>query len=197
MRIGGRVLIHCAGRLRAALPSHCGTGDEQPPASVPTIDYADPPFLAIWRDDEGNAFFSKSPFLRAAFWEDGRAVFARDENPWGHDLLAGTIAPYRVARLKHALLESGVFDLAGNCYLGPDLPTDCIRVKVGEHEQTLYWWEGYMPWMDTPGRLEFARCWKAVNQLALVACPDQVNAVDATFQRPPRSWYLRKAIQSK
>lgn len=191
MRIGSRVLVHGVVLLSAALSLHGGTGDEQLPAATPVIDYADPPFLAIWRDDGGLAPFSKAPFLRVALWDDGRVVFARDETTWGHELLAGTIAPYRVARLKQALRESGVFDLAGFRYLGVDLPTDCIRVKVGEREQMLYWCEGLLSWMDTPEHLEFVRCWKAVNQLALVACPDQFIAVDETFRRPPRSWYLK------
>jgi len=167
------------------------------PFRIPT-DGSDRPFLAIWRNNEGRVRESKAPYLRVAIWDDGRVVFAKDPSKWSHDLLQGRIAAYRVERLKKALLETGVFELKGNAYLGPDAPTDCITIELGEKKQMLYWWENQMSWMqDKPHRLEFVRCWKAANALALVACPDQFEIVSERFKRPPESWYLKKAIQSE
>ena len=157
----------------------------------------DRPFLAIWRDDDGFVSKSDAPYLRVAIWDDGRVLFAKDADKWGHALLRGQIAAYRVALLKKALIGTGVFDLKGHCYLGPDMPTDCIMIAIGETEQMLYWVEGQMTWMNSkPHRMEFARCWKAVNDLCLVACPDEFEPEHERFFQPPKSWYLKKAIQS-
>jgi hypothetical protein len=158
----------------------------------------DRPFLAIWRRDDGFVSKSEAPYLRLAIWDDGRVLFAEDPDKWGHELLRGKIAAYRVVRLKQALIDTGVFDLKGHCYLGPDLPTDCIMIAIAEKKQMLYWVEGMMTWVESkPHRVEFVKCWKAVNNLGLVACPDDFEPAGERFRQAPKSWYLKKAIQSE
>ena len=133
-----------------------------------------------------------------AIWDDGRVVFAKNPEKWGHELLHGRIAPYRVERLKKALVETGMFDLKGFCYLGPDMPTDCVMVDLGDKQQMLYWVEGQIAWMEgKPHRMDFVRSWKMVNALAAVACPDQFESVSDQFENVPESWYLKRAIQSE
>ena len=89
----------------------------------------------------------------------------------------GNLSAARVARLKAALADTGVFDLEGTCYLVPDAPVDCLLVDLGgEKRQILYWDEvetlGYGINIDPkPHHLDFKRCWKAVNHLALVRAP--------------------------
>jgi hypothetical protein len=179
-----------------ALWACASPGANRPAVASPQA--ADRPFLAIWRDSDGYVRESQAPYLRVAIWADGRVLFAPDASKWKHDLVRGRIAPYRIERLKRALRESGVFELKGHCYLGPDLPTDCIAIDLGEQKQMLYWYEGQTAWMQgKPHRMEFIRCWNAVNHLALVACPDQFEPVSDRFPRPPDSWYLKKAIQSE
>ena len=156
------------------------------------------PLLAIWRDSDGYRSGNAAPYLRVAIWEDGRVLFAKDTKKWGHELFEGRIAAYRVDRLKEALAGGDVFNLKGHCYLGPDMPVDCIMIDLGEKKQMLYWVEGQMSWMESkPHRLKFAECWKTVNDLAIVACPDKYEAASEPFQKPPRSWYLKKMIQSE
>lgn len=167
------------------------------PFQIPLAD-SDRPFLAIWRDNDGYVLKSQAPYLRVAIWDDGRVAFAKDPTKWSHDLVHGRIAPYRVERLKKALLETGVFELKGYCYLGPDMPTDCVMVNLGEKKQMLYWVEGQTAWMESkPHRMDFVRSWKAVNALALVACPDQFESVGEPFKGPAKSWRLKRAIQSE
>lgn len=162
----------------------------------------DRPFLALWRKHDGERANSQAPYLRFAIWEDGRVLFAKDPGKWGHEMRRGTIAAYRVALLKKALAETGAADLKGTCYLVPDAPCDCLMIALGDKKQMLYWDEvetaGYgINISPKPHHLEFKRCWKAVNNLALVACPDQFEAVNERFQKPPDSWYLKHAIQSE
>jgi hypothetical protein len=145
---------------------------------------------------------SEAPFLRFAVWPDGRAVFAKDPAKWGHELQRGNLSAARVARLKAALAYTGVFDLKGTCYLVPDAPVDCLLVDLGgEKRQILYWDEvetlGYGINIDPkPHHLDFKRCWKAVNHLALVALPDDGEAVKERIQ-VPKSWYIKWAVQSE
>ena len=75
------------------------------------------PFLAVWRQNDGKCVGSETPCLRFAMWTDGRVLYASDPGKWGHDLRRGKISATRVARIKAALAESGVFDLQGTCYL--------------------------------------------------------------------------------
>jgi hypothetical protein len=144
---------------------------------------------------------SEAPYLRVAIWDDGRVLFAKDPARWGHELQEGRIAAYRVAQLKKALPETGVFDLKGTGYLVPDAPEYCLMVDLAEKKQMLYWDEVDMPGYGInvnpkPHHVEFKKCWKAVNNLALVACPDQFEAVKERF-KVPASWRLRTAIQSE
>jgi hypothetical protein len=63
--------------------------------------------------------------------------------------------------------------------------------------QMLYWVEGMVSWMEKPHRRDFVRSWTAVNDLAAWACPDQFEAAQERFKKPPRSWYLKEMIQSE
>jgi hypothetical protein len=158
------------------------------------------PLIAIWRQDEGLAS-SEAPYLRVAIWNDGTVLFAKDPTKWSHELQRGKIAQYRIAQLKKALLDSGVFELKGTSYLVPDAPFDCVMVDLGTKKQMLYWDEVESPNYGininpTPQHIDFKKCWKTVNHLALIACPDQFELEKTRFKGPPRSWYIMEAIQS-
>ncbi|MBN2578469.1 MAG: hypothetical protein JXB10_05710 [Pirellulales bacterium] len=145
---------------------------------------------------------SSAPYLRVAIWEDGRALFAKDPAKWGHSLREGRIAPYRIALLKKALLSTGVFDLKGTTYLVPDAPAYCITVNIGNKKRTLSWDESESPNYGIninpqPQHLAFKRCWKMLNLIALVACPDQFHDSHERFSEVPQSWYANRAIQSE
>jgi hypothetical protein len=159
------------------------------------------PLLALWRQYDGMYDRSEAPYLRFAIWNDGRVLYAKNPDKWGHDLLRGKISPTRVARLKTALAATGVFDLKGTCYLVPDAPKDCLMVDLGDKQQMLCWDEVEAPnyginYSPEPQHLEFKRCWKVINYLALVALPDEGETVTKRFQ-VPESWYLKRAVQSE
>ena len=161
----------------------------------------DRPFLAIWRDIDG-FLRSDAPYLRVAIWSDGRIVFAKDPKKWGHELLEGRIDAVRVAELKKALEGTGVFELKGNCYLVPDAPVDCVMLDLGAKQQMLYWDEvesaNYgINIFPKAHHLKFKSCWKEVNKLALGAIPRQSQPHTQRFSRPPKSWRLKRAIQSE
>jgi hypothetical protein len=158
----------------------------------------DRPFFALWKSDGGEG---GATALRFAFWNDGRVVFAKDPSKWGSGLQQGRVAAYRIERLKQAISASDVFTLKGNCYLVPDAGVDCLMVEIGDKKQMLYWDEidlsGHgININPKPHHLEFKRCWKLLNSLGVVACPDQFEASKQKFE-PARSWYLKPAIQSE
>jgi hypothetical protein len=164
-------------------------------------DGAERPFLALWRRHDGRTRHSEAPYLRFAIWADGRVMYARNPDKWGHELQRGKISISRVARLKAALADNGIFDLKGTCYLVFDAPVDCLIVDLGDKKQMLYWDEREGPNYGInvnpkPHHLEFKRCWKAVNHLGLVALPDEGEPVKERIQ-VPESWYLKRAIQSE
>jgi hypothetical protein len=161
----------------------------------------DRPFLALWRQSDGHDARSEAPYLRFAVWSDGRVLYAKDPATWGHELRRGKLSAARVARLKAALADSGIFDLKGTTYLVPDAPIDCLMVDLGNKKQMLYWDEveaaNYGINIDPkPHHLEFKRSWKAVNHLGLVTLPDEGEAVKERFQ-VPQSWKLKRAVQSE
>jgi hypothetical protein len=157
--------------------------------------------IAVWCDYAGMKK-SEAPFLRVAIWEDGQVIFAKDPEKWGHSLQEGKIAPYRIKLLKKALSDTGVFELKKNAYLVPDAPTYCITLSMGDKKRTLYWDE-----LEDPGygininlksqHIEFKKCWTALNNLALVACPDKFAESKEKFSDSPKSWYVEQSIQSK
>jgi hypothetical protein len=159
------------------------------------------PLIAVWCDSEGLTT-QHGPYLRVAIWEDGRAICAKDPEKWGSALQEGRIAPYRIRLLKKALLDTGVAELKGHCYLVPDAPVHCVTVSVGGKRRTLYWDEREGPNYGIninpkPQHIAFKRCWKALNNLALVACPDTFTESKEKFSRPPKSWYTEPTIQSE
>jgi hypothetical protein len=156
----------------------------------------DHPFFALWHDSGRGA-----PALRFAFWNDGRVVFAKDPKRWDGELQRGRVASYRIDRLKQAISASDIFSLKGNCYLLPDGGVDCLIAQIGDKKQMLYWDEVESPNYGInvdpkPQHLEFMRCWKHLNSLGLVACPDQCEAMPEKFAAG-RSWYFKDAIQSE
>ncbi len=94
--------------------------------------------LALWRSTEHRPG-SEAPYLRFAIWEDGRVLYANDPSNWGHDLLHGTVSVACVQRIKSALVDTGVFSLAGTCYLVPSAPIDCVMIDLGDKQQMLHW----------------------------------------------------------
>ena len=160
----------------------------------------DRPIVAVWRQFDGSGVGS-APYLRFAVWADGRVLFATDPSKWGHQLRRGKVSETRVARLKAALSDTGIFELEGTCYLVPSAPTDCLMVDLDGKQQMLYWDEVETPNYGIninpkPHHLQFKRCWKIVNHLGLVALPDEGEAVEKRIQIP-ESWYLKRAVQSK
>jgi hypothetical protein len=165
---------------------------------------ADRPFFAVWSDHTNTPTrlgTYRGPYLRFAFWENGRVVFAKTSERADQPLRRGKIAADRVARLKQALLESGVFELKGTCYLVVDGGCVNMMVDLGDHKQMLYWDE--VKTMNygininpKPHHLDFMRCWEALNSLGLAACPDQSETVAETV-RPQPSWSFKPAIQSE
>jgi hypothetical protein len=159
------------------------------------------PLIAVWCAHEGMKV-SDAPYLRVAIWEDGQAIFAKDPEKWEHSLQEGKISPHRIKLLKKALSETGVFELKGNCYLVPDAPTYCITISIGDKKRTLYWDERESPNYGIninpkTQHIEFKKCWKAVNNLALVACPDQGAESKEKFSESPESWRAEPSIQSE
>lgn len=160
------------------------------------------PILAVWQDSPGYNADTNYPYLRVAIWSDGRVVFARDPNIWNHDLLLGRIPEKVLIALKQNIRKTGVFGLKGNAYLVTDASIDCVMLSFGDAQQMLYWDEvetvGYgININPKPHHLAFKQAWWDVNRLALSALPKQAKKVDARFQRPPESWYLKKMIQSE
>jgi hypothetical protein len=183
--VGLLLLVACARPLAdGALPGKDGGREDRP-------------FVAVWRHTDGFVSKADAPYLRVAVWDDGRILFAADPKKWGHDLRRGRVANDRVARLKAALRETGVFDLKGHCYLGPDMPIDCMMADLGDRKQALYWVEGMTEWMDKPHKKAFVRCWTAVNDLALATRPAESEPAGERFGPVPKSWYLKRMIQSE
>lgn len=167
-----------------------------------TDDVADPPLLAIWKNDDRLRLKSEAPYLRIAIWNDGRIVFAKDSKKWNHELLEGRIGPERMAQLKTAIEGTGAFALKENCYLVPDAPVVCVMLNFDSKQQMLYWDEvetaNYgINISPKPHHLKFMNCWKEVNTLALAAIPKQSQPHAQRFTRPPNSWRLKRPIQSE
>ena len=161
----------------------------------------DRPLVAAWRQYDGRRAASEAPYLRFAIWADGRALFADDPSKWSHELRRGKISETRVARLKAALSDTGIFELKRTSYLVPSAPKDCLMVDLDGKQQLLYWDERESPGYGIninpePHDLEFMRCWKAVNHLGVVALPDAGEVVKERVQIP-KSWHLKRAVQSK
>lgn len=160
------------------------------------------PLVAIWRpydtvpDSTGRFFYIS---LVVAIWQDGRVVFARDPYDGGHDLLEGRIPPYRIARLKTALADTGVFELKKTMFLTPSLTPSYTLVDLGEGQRQLLGWSSTKLACDSgdPRRLAFEDCWREVKNLALVACPDQRTAAKIRFRYTPDSWWLEDDAQAK
>lgn len=48
-----------------------------------------------------------------------------------------------------------------------------------------------------PHHLAFKKAWWEVSRLALSVLPHRAQKLAAPFSRPPRKWYVKRAIQSK
>ena len=164
----------------------------------------DRPFFAVWSSystaDTGLGHY-RGPYLRFAFWNDGRVVFAKESEKDDKPLQRGRIAAYRVARLKQALFDSGVFARKGNCYLIPDAGFISMMIDLGAHKQMLHWDEVKatnrgININPKPHHLDFMRSWEALNSLGLVACPDQFETIREKV-RPEPNWSLKPPIQSE
>lgn len=151
------------------------------------------PLVAIWRQHGGFTGESGVSYLRVAIWEDGRVLVGRNSEEWGHELLEGRVAANRIAHLKAALVETGVFDLKKTAFVVPDLPCDHVLVDLGNRRQFLAWLEEPTPGRDSSHPVDdLENCWQAINGLALVACPDQLVPAKIRFEHTPESWILWK-----
>jgi hypothetical protein len=174
-------------------------------AGAPAASAADLPFVAVWRDDWGSATRTdRSPSLRVAIWNDGRAVVAEDPGTWGSPLRETAIDAAAVADLKSRLGQTGVFELRGTCYLVPDAPSDCVLVRIGGRQRLLYWDEVEMPGygiLADPERRprDFITAWKTVNRLALEALPDASSASASAFAftSVPDGWRIEPPVASR
>ena len=83
MRLSVFALVGCFLLAACASPASdsCADGPAQPETDLPTS-----PFLAIWRHSDGYVRKPKGPYLRAAFWDDGRVIFSSNQSKWGHEL---------------------------------------------------------------------------------------------------------------
>lgn len=183
------------------LISLAAQADEQTVAKDPWRFPGERPIIAIWQAN-GGMKLTVGECLRVAIWNDGSVALAKDPSKWDREFQTGKISQARIAQLKKAILDSGVFELRGTTYLVPDAPTDCIMIDLGEKTQMLYWDEREMPGYGInvnpkPRHVEFMRCWKMVNHLALLACPDQFAPGTQVFNAAPRSWRLKPPIQSE
>lgn len=149
------------------------------------------PVLAVWEQHQG---FGYTPHLRVAIWSDGRVLFAQDANGWNDALREGHIPVERVAALKRQLEATGVFKLTEPRFNGvPDGPLAHILVEFGARRTLLAWDEvesasygdNIRP---TAGYLQMKACWKALNRLAVAACPKSSRPVRASFEAP-RFWW--------
>lgn len=159
------------------------------------------PMLAIWRDFD-HKLQSEAPYLRIAIWNDGKVVFAQDPSKWSHGLRQGKIDAASLSELKNAIKATGVFELKGTAYLVPDAPVDCLMLDLTNKQQMLYWDEVEsarygINISPKPHHLEFKKCWKEVNKLALAAIPKGAEPHKERFREVPKSWRLKKPIQSE
>jgi hypothetical protein len=182
----------------ATLPGLFGLEKHEPPVSLG----AQRPIVAIWRQSDGHRLSSDAPYLRVAVWEDGRVLFAADPGKWEHHLREGRISAKDIIGIKKHIVETGVFDLKGTCYLVPDAPVDCVMADFGGRRQMLYWDEVESPnygihIAPKPQHMKFEECWKAFNRLLLASCPKEAKPVKGRFGPVPTSWYLRPAVQSE
>jgi hypothetical protein len=151
------------------------------------------PFLAVWQDSGGMSR-NAAPFLRVAIWDDGRVLVAQDPKEWGHDLQQAQLSGEQVAQLKRAVLATGVFELSRTSYLVPDAPFDCLVVNFEGQHASLWWDEretlnyGANSADPAPAYLRFKECWKAVNALAIAACPRASEPSPERFTEVPSTW---------
>ena len=70
-----------------------GGGDRHPCGPPPRegCPGEEQPLLALWRQYDGMYDRSEAPYLRFAIWNDGRVLYAKNPDKWGHDLLRGKI----------------------------------------------------------------------------------------------------------
>jgi hypothetical protein len=113
----------------------------EPTATIANpLDETNSPIIAFWQDDPGTwRMDTNYPYLRVAVWADGRVVFARDSNIWNQDLLIGQLSAQTLATLEEDIRRTGVFELKGFCYLGPEFAVDCVMLSLGGSQQMLYW----------------------------------------------------------
>jgi hypothetical protein len=165
------------------------------------LDETNSPIIAVWQDDPGTWKTNRNyPYLRVAVWADGRVVFARDPNIWNQDLLIGQLSAQALATLQKDIRRTGVFELKGFCYLGPEFAVNCVMLSLGGSQQMLYWNEVENNLFDInypkPHYLVFKKAWWDVNRLVLSALPSEATKLEARLN-PPKTWYLKKMLQSE
>jgi hypothetical protein len=142
----------------AAVAVGLGTraGDGKPPARpVTTADAV----LAVYREDEGKASKGR-PFLVAAVWPDGHAVWSADRQMGGPPYRAGRVEARKVADLLRRFDRDGLFadDALNRPNVGHHSQFHTVLVKSGKKQVRMQsWhelWEADGGWVGTDGGLE-------------------------------------------
>jgi hypothetical protein len=147
------------------------------------------PLVAVWRVINTDVTIEPLDvsYLRVAVWEDGTVIFARDPTRWERKLLRGSISQAEIDQLKKELVDSGIFAVTETSYLVPDAPVDAIAVQIDNQKTTLSWDERENPHYganigNTPQYREFKKCWKAVNRIAIGACPKMARPIEGRIE---------------
>lgn len=158
-----------------------------------SVERVDLPIVALWRDDVGMVESDeRPPFIRLAIWDDGTVVYAQSQDIWNHELCCGKLPTERIARLKAAIGESGIFSVSMTGHLVPDTPRDILMVNCSGRTKVLFWDEIDIPEsginaFPTTESIEFKRCWKTVGHLATLSLPLGGVSKEARFTVPV-SW---------
>ena len=161
------------------------------------------PVVAVWLKHAGRARIGESSSgFRVAIWADGRVLFSESPTDWKSPLRRGWATGDALAKLKADVVQTGVFDLEGHCYLVPDASVISLLANVDGRQQLLYWDEvetpGYGINIDPkPRHLAFKKAWRTVNSLALALRPSESSPWVDEKPEPPAAWYFKQAIQSE
>jgi hypothetical protein len=206
--------LGCPDQKAAVPPAPSATSRPAPAATPATERTADAggeesafsklPAVAVWRRIGGYPIPGRpfqGPALRAAVWDDGRAIFAEDRRSWQGPLRQGQVDPESLKGLFREVAATGVFDLPGNTYLVPDAPVLVTLVRIAGREQILYWDEveakNYgINIQPKPHHLAFKKTWFAITRALDEHLPKESSPLLTAFA-PPTNWYVKEAVQSE
>ena len=160
-----------------------------------------PPLVAVWRKFHSTLSVEDSLALRAAIWADGTVIFNSDPTIWDNKLHYGRLDNNQIKQIKQKIAATELFELTGTTYLVPSAEVICIMAKFDNKQQILYWDEieksNYgININPQPHHLKFIKTWKDLNNIVITNLPQPTGKILQPFQ-PPKSWYLKPAIQSE